>query len=259
MNNFVDVYSGEPVVVRSSGSAVRTAVLGYSLLTYVVGMSGLCWLILAMGGLLPYGFGPIQTGSVLSGILVNAGLIGLFGIQHTVMARKPFKRWLVTYLPEEVERPTFVLVSGLIMALIVWCWQPLPGTVWSVEDSVLKIFLYTLFAAGWGYFVLATFVTNHFELFGLRRAYYYFKDVPYVPVQFVNKYMYRYSRHPMMLGILVGMWATPEMSVTHFILALFLSNYIFIGMNFEEKDLLADFGETYREYRDNIGKFFTIK
>lgn len=259
MSTYTDVQSNRDLSGESAGTGLRIAVMVYSLLAYAVGMAGLFWLILAMGGLLPYGFGPLHTDNTVIAILLNTGLIILFGLQHSVMARRSFKQKLLAYIPGPVERSTFVLASGLVMGLAVWCWQPLPGIVWSVENVYLKIFLWTLFAAGWGYLVLSTFVTNHFELFGLRQAYLYFRGIPYTPVSFVRKWMYTYSRHPMMLGILVGMWSIPEMSVSHFVLSSLLSLYIIIGVYFEEIDLIRNFGDTYKDYKQEIGVFLTMK
>jgi len=259
MSTLTDVKSNLDLSSKIAGIGLRIAVLVYSLVSYAIGMAGLFWLILAMGGLLPYGFGPLHTDNTLAAILINTGLIALFGLQHTVMARRSFKQALLAYIPAPVERSSFVLASGLVMGLAVWCWQPLPGTVWSVDNSVVKLILWTLYAAGWGYLVLSTFVTNHFELFGLRQAYLYFRGIPYTPVSFVRKWMYTYSRHPMMLGILIGMWSIPEMSVSHFILSTLLSLYIIVGVYFEEKDLVRNFGDTYREYKKEIGVFLTMK
>ena len=259
MSSVINIENNQGLAIQQDGTGIRTAVMVYSLLSYAVGMAGLCWLILAMGGILPYGFGPIQTGSTFTAILLDAFLIAMFGIQHSVMARKSFKRKLTRLIPAPAERSTFVLASGVVMALIVWLWQPLPGSVWSVENTYFKVLLWILYAAGWGYLVAATFVTNHFELFGLRQAYLYFRGIPYTPVSFVKKWMYTYSRHPMMLGVLVGLWSVPDMSVSHFILALFMSIYIYVGVLFEEEDLVRDFGDTYQQYRKEIGSFFTFK
>ena len=242
----------------TTGIGSRTAVLIYSIAAYAVGMGGLMWLILAMGGLLPYGFGPVNTGSPVTAIMVNLGLICLFGLQHTIMARRSFKEKITQVIPAAAERSTFVLVSGIIMCLAVWCWQPVPGTVWSVEMVSAKIVLWGLYLAGWAYLVVSTFVTNHFELFGLRQGYLYFHGIPHTPVKFINKWMYSYSRHPMMLGVLVGLWAIPEMSATHFILSLLMSAYIVVGVLFEERELINQFGDTYRQYKRNIGTFFTL-
>ena len=259
MSTVIDAGNIQVLGERDKGIGLRTAVMLYAILSYAVGMAGLFWLILAMGGLLPYGFGPLHTDNTVAAVLLNAGLIALFALQHTVMARKPFKLKLLAYIPEPVERSTFVLASGLVMSLAVWCWQPLPGIVWSVDNVNAKVILWVLFAAGWGYLVLSTLVTNHFELFGLRQAYLYFRGIPYTPVSFVRKWMYTYSRHPMMLGILVGMWFIPEMSVSHFILSTLLSLYIIIGVYFEEKDLIRNFGDIYKDYKKEIGVFLTMK
>lgn len=259
MSTLNNAENNRHIVVKRTGMGLRTAVMIYSLLSYAVGMAGLFWLILAMGGLLPYGFSPITADSTFAGILLNTILIALFGLQHSVMARRSFKQKLMAYIPEPAERATFVLASGLVMSIIVWCWQPLPGVVWSVENAVLKGILWLLYATGWCYLVISTFVTNHFELFGLRQAYLYFRGIPYTPVSFVRKWMYTYSRHPMMLGIMIGMWSIPEMSVSHFVLSALLSAYIFIGVYFEEKDLIRNFGNTYHEYRKEIGSFLTFK
>lgn len=242
----------------STGIGSRTAVLIYSIASYALGMTGLMWLILAMGGLVPYGFGPVHTGSTASALMVNLGLICLFGLQHSVMARRTFKKNLIQVIPEAAERSTFVLASGIVMSLAVWCWQPIPGTVWSVETVAAKVVLWGVYLAGWTYLLASTFVTNHFELFGLRQAYLYFRDIPHTPVRFIKKWMYSYSRHPMMLGVLVGLWAVPVMSVTHLILSLLMSAYIVVGVFLEERELIKQFGDTYREYKRSIGAFITV-
>ena len=240
------------------GLASRTAVLIYSLTSYALGMTGLIWLILAMGGLVPYGFGPVHTVSPVTAILVDMGLIFLFGLQHTIMARRTFKEKITLLIPKAAERSTFVLASGMVMCLAVWCWQSVPGTVWSVESTAAKFVLWGFYLAGWTYLVVSTFVTNHFELFGLRQAYLYFRGIPYTPVKFINKWMYSYSRHPMMLGVLVGLWSIPVMSASHFFLSLLLTAYIAVGVLFEERGLINEFGDTYREYKRSIGTFFTL-
>ena len=249
--------NGDAVAV-TSGIGTRTAVLIYSIVSYVVGMTGLMWLILAVGGLLPYGFSPVHTDSPVMAVLMNLGLVFLFGLQHTIMARRKFKQKLSRLIPVAAERATFVFASGVVMGIAVWCWQTVPGTVWSIETTAARVVLWGLYLAGWSYLVLSTIITNHFELFGLRQALLFFRGIPYEPVRFTKKWMYAYSRHPMMLGVLVGLWAVPDMSITHFILALFLSGYIVIGMLFEERSLIDQFGDTYREYKRNIGTFFTV-
>lgn len=236
----------------SPGLIKRTSVLLYGLLAYHIGVAGLLWIILAMGGLAPVGFSPLNTDSTASALLVNFGLIMLFGLQHSIMARSGFKNILKKYLPEAAERSTFVLMSGICMAAAIYFWQSVPGNIWMVENTTLQVMLWVLFAAGWIYLFIATFVTNHFELMGLRQVYLYFIDKPYSKLPFTQKYMYRYSRHPMMLGVLVGMWAVPAMSFSHFVMASLLTLYVVIGVMLEERDLIRQFGKTYLEYKRQI-------
>lgn len=233
----------------------RSAVLVYGVLSYNIGVAGLMWLIFAMGGLAPVGFSPLQTSSMTVALFVNLGLISLFGLQHSVMARAGFKQWVTRVMPQATERATYVLMSGIVTMLAIYFWQPLPGIVWSVENPAAQIALWTAYALGWSYLFIATFVTNHFELMGLRQVYLYYIQRSYTSLPFTSKLMYRYSRHPMMLGLLIGMWALPVMSVSHFVMSLLFTFYVIVGVYLEEQDLVARFGDTYRKYRKEIATF----
>jgi len=252
MSQTIEATASTLAIDEAPSLSNRLSVLGYGVLSYAIGVGGLMWIILAMGGLAPVGFSPLQTSSVAAAILVNIALIMLFGLQHSIMSRASFKNNLKKFLPKATERSTFVLLSGIAMAIAIYFWQPIPGTVWSVENTTAIIILWSAYAIGWGYLFVATFVTNHFELMGLRQVYLYFTGQPYTKLPFTRKYMYRYSRHPMMLGILVGMWALPVMSVSHFVMSTLLTLYIVIGVILEERDLIKQFGDTYREYRKQI-------
>lgn len=230
----------------------RSGVLVYGLVAYTIGVGALFWLILALAELAPFGFSPIEAGHVAAGILINAGLIALFGLQHSIMARPAFKQRLARVIPEPAERATFVLASGVVLGVVVWAWQPLPGIVWSVTHPFGVAVLWSLFAFGWAYLVAATFVTNHFELFGLRQVWLHFRKRPYSPLPFRTSWMYRYTRHPMMTGVLIGLWAIPTMTAAHFAIAILFSLYIVVGVWFEERDLIVRFGETYREYKRDV-------
>lgn len=234
------------------GLVRRLSVLGYGILSYGVGVTGLLWFILAMAGLAPVGFSPLQVDSLAPALLINLALILLFGIQHSVMARSGFKERLKRYLPEAVERSTYLLMSGVFMAIAIYFWQPIPGHVWQVENTAGQIALWTVHALAWAYLFAATFVTNHFELMGLRQVYLYFTRKPYQKLPFTSKYMYRYSRHPMMLGFLIGMWTVPAMTVTHFAMSFVFTIYIAVGVALEERDLIRQFGDTYRNYKKRI-------
>ena len=230
----------------------RLAVMLYGILAYGVGVVGLAWIMLGMAGIAPVGFSPVNTGSNAFALLINLALIFVFGLQHSIMARAGFKDRIKSIMPEAMERSTYVLLSGVCIVLAIYFWQPTQGTVWVVENSVLQVALWTLFIGGWGYLFLATFVTNHFELMGLRQVYLYFRNQPYSRLPFTRKYMYRYSRHPMMLGLLLGMWCVPVMSVTQFVMAGLFTIYMAIGVALEERELIRQFGDTYREYRRQI-------
>ncbi len=230
----------------------RVLVLLYGLVGYTAGLVSLLWFILAMGGLAPTSFGLLQTTSTLGAITINVGLVVLFAVQHTIMARPGFKAMMRNWLPAATERATFLLFTGSILIIAIVFWQPLPGVVWHVEQTGLMIGLWGLYALGWTYLLLATFVTNHFELMGLRQIYLYFRNKPYTSIPFTNKFMYSYSRHPMMLGLLIGMWCVPVMSVSQFVMASLFTVYVFIGITFEERDLLDEHGESYRQYKHEV-------
>lgn len=230
----------------------RVLVLLYGVVGYLVGLVSLLWFILAMGGLAPTAIGPLQTTSTLGAITVNTGLIVLFGLQHSIMARPGFKAFMRNWMPQATERSTFLLFTGITLIIAIVFWQPLPGLVWQVEQTGLMIGLWVLYGLGWSYLLLATFVTNHFELMGLRQIYFYFRNQPYHSIPFTKKFMYSYSRHPMMLGLLVGMWCVPIMSVSQFVMASLLTLYVFIGIFFEERDLSKEFGVAYIKYKDEV-------
>ena len=249
----------EHVKPVSEGLGSRVFALGYALAAYTIGAGGLFWLILAAGGFVPIGFINIAGGNAITALVINTLLVITFGVQHSVMARTRFKNWLTRYIPRHLERATFVLVSGALTALIMVCWQVVNTTVWQVESAVFSYILLGGYVFGIVYLMASSFVTNHFELFGLRQAWLYFSQKPYKPLEFKQRWMYRYSRHPMMLGILFVLWCSPEMSVTRLTLAVLFTIYIFEGIRHEEGGLIEEFGEKYETYRKQIGLFFTLK
>jgi protein-S-isoprenylcysteine O-methyltransferase Ste14 len=236
----------------------RTFWLLYGLGTYAIGAGALFWFLFAISGLAVAGFGPIQTGSATSAIAVNLLLVFQFGVSHSIMARSRFKAWIKQHIPAYAERSTFVLVAGISMALCVWNWQTIPGTAWEITNTGAITALWVLNLFGIGYLLASSFITNHFELFGLRQVWLNFRNIAYTPLEFKQQWMYRYSRHPMMLGLLIVFWCMPVMSVTRLVIALMMTAYIFIGVYFEERSLVEEFGENYEQYRKNIGMFFSI-
>ena len=255
MKNTIEITANTNIATESSDFFKRLSVLTYGVMAYGIGCIGLFWLLLGAGGVVPVGLSEWKADSIATSLLVNAGLIVLFGVQHSIMARRGFKQWLTKIIPAATERATYMLASGVVTIIVVYFWQTLPGTVWHIENSVAQIVLWSLYAIGIAYLLLATFITNHFELMGLRQVYLFFRNKPYSALPFTNKFMYRYSRHPMMLGMLIIFWATPVMSVTHLVLAVLFTLYIAVGIYFEERDLIRDFGETYRKYKKDIATF----
>lgn len=189
------------------------------------------------------------AGALPEALLVDVLLLGLFAVQHSAMARQGFKDRWTRIVPKPVERSTYVLASSLLLALLFWQWRPIAGTLWSVEAPAARFALWTLFCAGWGIVLSATFMINHFDLFGLRQVYLRLKGEPYRPLPFAKVALYKFVRHPIMLGFLIAFWAAPDMSYGHLLFAIATSGYIFIGIWLEERDLRRAYGEDYERYR----------
>jgi methanethiol S-methyltransferase len=185
-------------------------------------------------------------------LLVDLGLLGLFALQHSVMARPAFKRWFTRILPEPIERSTYVLASSLALITLFVAWEPLGGLVWQVEHPQARALLYGLFAFGWGLVLVTTFLINHFDLFGLRQVWLFLRGKPYVALRFVTPLPYRIVRHPLYVGWLFAFWATPRMSVTHLLFAVMTTAYILVAIRFEERDLLDAHGAAYAAYRRRV-------
>jgi len=192
-------------------------------------------------------------------LTIDIVLIALFGLQHSVMARLRFKQWWLKIIPEAIERSTYVLCSSLFLILLCWQWQPLPGIIWQVENLIGYWLLLGLFWFGWLFSFFASALIDPLELMGLRQTYNYLRDEPYTPVPFQVVSVYKYIRHPIMLGTIIGLWAIPLMSVGHLILALGFTIYIFIGIYFEEKDMIAVHGEIYKKYHRETSMIIPTK
>ena len=194
---------------------------------------------------------PTQ-GSVLTALLVDGTLLGIFALQHSFMARQSFKNWWTKLIPNPIERSTYVLLSSLALMLVFWQWQPIGMTLWIINNVVGKIIVYSLFVLGWIIVLVSTFLINHFDLFGLRQVYLYFQGKEYTHLPFKTPALYNYVRHPLYVGWLLVVWMTATMTIAHFFLALMTTVYILIAIQLEEKDLINIHGEKYQTYRRNV-------
>lgn len=223
----------------------------YSVVAYLIAFGSILFWIASVGNLIPaIGIDQEPQMSIVWALLNNLLLISLFGVQHSVMARKWFKDLFAKYFPKPIERSTFVLVSGILLFNLVYNWQPIGGVIWQVvPESTLYYAIYGLFFAGWAILFISSFLINHFDLFGLRQTFLELMGKPYTQLEFRITLFYKYVRHPLYFGMLLGMWATPNMTVTHLIFAIAITAYVVIGTLFEEKDLVNEFGETYKAYQ----------
>ena len=197
-------------------------------------------------------------GPVLEALVVNVILLGVFAVQHSVMARQGFKRVWTRIVPESVERSTFVLFATAALALLLWQWRPMPEVVWQVQDTTAIALIHGLFWLGWGILLLSTFLLNHFELFGLRQVLVRLMGWRTPAPQFRTPFLYKRVRHPLYLGFMIAFWATPTMSLGHLLFSIGSTGYILIGIFFEERDLINLFGDQYRRYRQQVSMLIPL-
>jgi len=192
------------------------------------------------------------AGSIGGALIVDVLLLSVFAIQHSVMARVPFKRWWTQFVPSAIERSTYVLLASLALVLVFWQWRPIPAIVWEVSDPTLAMAVLGVAFFGWGMVLLSTFLINHFELFGLHQVANNLIGRTTAEPRFRTPMLYKLVRHPIYLGFIIAFWAAPAMTVGHLLFAAVTTAYIFIGIFLEERDLVALFGDEYRAYRARV-------
>jgi len=230
----------------------RTIALAYGLGSYLAFLATFLYAVGFIGNFgVPKSMDSSSTTPWHSAFLIDLGLLLLFAIQHSVMARRGFKNLVTRVVPVEVERSTYVLASSVALLLLFWKWQPLGGTVWAIENSVGRGVLYAGYAFGWLLVLAATFAINHFDLFGLRQVWLLIQGQPQQKLRFTTPLFYRVVRHPLYVGWLCVFWITPTMTVTHLFFAAVTTAYIFVAIRFEERDLMREHPE-YAEYRQHV-------
>lgn len=225
-----------------------------SILFYLIGVAGLFFFILWVGDfLLVNQLEASPRHSLVLALLINTGLIVLFGIQHSVMEGKNFKSSWTKIVPKQVERNIYVLISGILCILIALFWSPIKGIIWEFQAGKIGFYItYGFFFLGIVVLLTSTFLINHFELFGLQQSYLHMMQRSARQPRFTTFALYQIVRHPIYLGLIMILWFTPVMSLTHLSLSLLFTVYIFVGIYFEEKDLIKEYGNTYHQYKKNI-------
>jgi len=234
---------------------MRAIVMLYGVACYFIFFGVFLYLIAFVGDIfVPKTVSSGVTVEASNALVVNIGLMLLWGIQHTIMARSGFKKAIAKVVPKHTERSTYVLLSSVVLIVMFHYWQPMEGTFWEVQNPMWQNVLWSLFGLGWGLVLLSTFLTNHFDLFGLRQTWLHFQKQSYTSVVFTERLFYSTIRHPMMLGMLIAFWAAPVMTMSHLVFSIGMSFYIVVGIYFEEKGLTESIGQQYTEYQKRTSK-----
>jgi len=231
----------------------RFLVFAYGVANYVVSLGAFLYLAGFLGNLfVPRSIDAAPVGPLWEALLVNSLLLGVFALQHSVMARPGFKAWWTRFVPAPAERSTYVMFTNLALILLFWQWRPMGGVIWEVQDPTARGIFHGLYAAGWLIVLGTTFLLNHFDLFGLRQVWLYLCGKPYTALGFKTPGPYKVVRHPLYVGWLIAFWATPTMTTAHLVFAVGMTLYILVAIRFEERDLVEHLGEPYADYRRTV-------
>lgn len=239
--------------------AKRLAFFVYGCLAYLVFLGTFLYAIAFVGGFaVPTTLDGAPGTPFMTALAIDCGLLAVFAVQHSVMARRWFKEWWTQVVPWTIERSTYVLAASLALIMLFWQWRPLGGVVWSVDHPIGRAMLWTLFAAGWLIVLVTTFLIDHFDLFGLRQVWLPLVGKPYSRVTFRMPGPYRFVRHPLYLGFLLAFWMTPTMTLAHLVFAFATTAYILLAIQFEERDLVAEHGRAYEDYRRRVSMILPL-
>ena len=229
--------------------------LVYGILAYAVFFLTFIYSVLFVGNIwIPYPIDAVSDASIVSSIIINCILLSIFAVQHTVMARPKFKSFWTTIVPQQIERSTYVWLSNLTLIILFIFWQPIEMVIWDFQGNLFGIFLTAMFWFGWFICLAATFMLDHFDLFGLKQVYFNLRKRKVNEMAFKEVLFYRLVRHPIMTGFIIGFWATPVMSLGHLLFAIATTGYIYVAVKyFEEKDLVKSIGPEYIKYQQRVG------
>ena len=232
----------------------RILILIYGVVAYVLAMASVLYAIGFVENIVVPKSIDVSSQSAPThvALIVNTLLLGLFAVQHSVMARQPFKAWITRMIPAAIERSTYVLASALLLFLLFCSWIPMPDVIWSVSHPFIANILTGISLLGWGIVLVSTFLINHWDLFGLRQVFANWQQKPLAPPEFRTPLLYKIVRHPIYFGFLLAFWFAPVMTLGHLYFAIATTGYILIGVWLEERDLLATFGDAYKRYRERV-------
>jgi protein-S-isoprenylcysteine O-methyltransferase Ste14 len=238
-------------VARKPGAVMaRTAFLIYGVIAYLLFVAAILYGIGFVANVVPHGIDGKLSGEPWKSAVIDVLLLGVFALQHNVMARPWFKNWWTRFVPQAIERSTFVAAASLVLFLLYWQWRPIPEPLWEVKSTALRALIWILYGFGWMLVFYSSFVIDHFELFGLKQVYRNYRGEPHETAPFSERSLYRWVRHPLMLGFLIAFWAAPTMTLGRLLFAGVTTAWILLSIQIEERDLVHFLGEPYRRYRE---------